>query len=301
VLIVDYYNLAYRCLFAHEKNSQEKIKKSKSQEELTGALREKKEYQWFKYVLINQFKEMIKKFKPQRVVIALDARNTWRKEVFPSYKAHRKAQRDKNIINFEEFFQVFGEFTQELKETFTSFLFLDVDRCEADDIIAVLTKEVLTDVQDITCVTSDCDMIQLLDYKNFYLYDPTKKKMTSSISPKKSLLMKLLIGDKGDNIPAVKHRMGKGTAAKIIREGNLDGFFRTNVPSVKETFERNKVLIDFNHIPFDVRESIKESYTNAKPTKVSGRALYKFFLKHKQINNMEDLDTICDDLLNTLD
>ena len=73
------------------------------------------------------------------VVIACDGRNYWRKSIFPHYKAHRKANRDKSDLDWGFIFDTLGELRDDLIKYFPYKVLL-VDTAEADDIIAILTE-----------------------------------------------------------------------------------------------------------------------------------------------------------------
>ena len=137
------------------------------------------------------------------IVLALDTKSNWRKEVYPQYKGHRKKDRDESDVDFPEFFKYVSEFTDILHTTFP-YKVLEVERAEGDDIIGVLAKKYSVYEKTIA-ISSDKDFKQILEY-GAELYDPIKKeyvRMTPS-ELKEWKLIHILVGDEGDGVPHIK-------------------------------------------------------------------------------------------------
>ena len=260
VLFFDMHNLLFRSIFI-----------GVAQDPLD------KNYTYTKFLILNGLMRNIQKFKPTKVIIASDARNYWRKNVYPEYKAQRKAAREKSKVNFDEFFQVYNKFMEDLQEAFQNFMFLKIDTCEADDIIAVLTKEKYKS-SNVINISTDHDFYQLMKQKNYKQFDPIKKKIVEHINPERELVMKILIGDKSDNIPAVKPKCGPATAAKMIEEG-LDVSIVNQ--SIQDNFDRNKALIDFDMIPEEIKTKIIREYESYIINTFNGSKVFNFFIKHR--------------------
>jgi len=98
---------------------------------------------------------------------------------------------------------------------------IHVENCEADDVIAYLSKSIFQDKEKII-VSTDKDFYQLLDSKT-KIYNPAKKKFVKesdvieefNITPENFAVAKSLNGDSSDNIPGVP-RIGFKTLAKKI-------------------------------------------------------------------------------------
>ena len=74
----------------------------------------------------------------------------------------------------------------------------------------------LPDSVDTVIVTSDKDYVQLMQYDNVRLFDPVKREFIEEEDPKRQLDIKILTGDKSDNIPNVKPLVGEKTAMKVL-------------------------------------------------------------------------------------
>lgn len=269
VLIFDWNNLVFRTL--HVANF------SASDEEI---------FIYWKYLIINSLFTSIKKFNPSKVIIAIDGLKNWRKEVYTEYKAQRKVSREKSTIDFKEFFKILDSFNKELKEAFSNIHFLKLDEAEADDIIAILTKETLKDLSEVTLISTDKDFIQLLSCRNFKLYNPIKKNFVKSLNPKIDLQLKILTGDKSDNIPSVKNKVGPKTAQKILSAG-IDKY--KNDELFMENYRRNERLIDFNFIPKSINLKIKKLYESYELKPLNVNVLWKFMIKNRIAKFADDL------------
>jgi DNA polymerase I len=263
VLLFDSNNLAWRTVFTAVHFNPEDNEK----------------FFFFRYLFLNNIFQNIKKFKPSKVVLSFDARNSWRYEVFSGYKQNRKQAREKSVIDFEKFYPVLDTFKADIKETFSNIYLLQIPRCESDDSLAVLAKQCFTEKDDVIIISNDGDMRQLIT-KNVQVYDPMKASFVKGINPKQELLIKILSGDKSDNIPGIKKRLGKKTATKIIDNG-LEMFLESSDAITKDNYERNKKLVDLNCIPEDVKNSIVESFNKYSLSSLDIKKVISFFVKHK--------------------
>ena len=96
------------------------------------------------------------------------------------------------------------------------------------------------------------------------------------------------MGDKGDNVPAVKEKCGIVTATKML-DGGLENELLND--SVRENYERNTKLIDLSKIPQEYQDSILESYDNFEIKKFRTGKVFSFLLKHRQKYLAENIST----------
>lgn len=268
-LLFDSHNMAYRCLFSA-------VFMNPSDNE---------NFFFWRHLFMNSLFNTIKKFEPERVVLAFDTKPSWRYEHFDGYKAKRKAARDKAVVDFKKFFPIFNEFIEELKDTFTTIHTIQYPRAEADDIIAVLCRQEFKSFENII-VSTDKDLHQLMIDENNKQFDPIKNSMVKCINPRKELDLKLIMGDKSDNIPAIKPRTGKATAEGILKNG-IEDFLIENDEAMSN-YTRNKILIDFDFIPSDMSSGIINTYNESKIKEMSGQQIMKFFTKNRLNKMMED-------------
>lgn len=256
MLIIDSHNLLFRKVFSANRDKPLDMK-----------------YELFKTLIMRETFYSIKKFKPTRLVFAIDSKHNWRKAIYPDYKHKRAKARQKSTVDFDKFFPIAEEFYADFKKTFTNFMFLDVDKCEGDDIIGVLTKKLK---DNIIAISSDKDMNQLNEHPHYRQYNPMKREMVESLNPKFDLQIKILVGDKNDNIPAVKSRFGIVSATAAMAD--LTKFLDDN--NLNDEYERNKTLIDLNLIPEEYKIKIMNEYNNYDVKPPKSRDIISFFTKH---------------------
>ena len=295
LIVIDLNHVAYRCLFAAQKDILE-----------VG-------WQYFKHVMYNNIFAMCKKFEATKVVLAVDSKDNWRKKVYPEYKQNRKENRDadESGINWNDFFKALQEFVDDVKKYFP-FYVIQTKYLEADDIAGIIAKSQQNEPKII--ITSDSDYIQLLKYNNVKIYDPIKMSFVKCDNPDRFLKVKILMGDKGDNITAIKPKVGQVTAEKLIdnpeklqelfedatiaytKPDEPDGTLGKAVTfgeEYKAKFKRNTILIDFDKIP-DVFVTKVHSLiaTYQLPT---GKEIAQYFIinKYRELNRrLEEIDGI---------
>ena len=137
-------------------------------------------------------------------------------------------------------------------------------RLEADDCLAIAAKQILSKNPEayIYIITSDTDYLQLLEYPQIELYNLSYKKVSDSKTyhddPKKYLFMKILMGDKSDDIPGVFSKCGPKTAEKCWENKEYFEEKLQKENNTTERYERNRRLIDFNYIPNDYKNDFIE-------------------------------------------
>jgi len=123
------------------------------------------------------------------VIIAVDSpKGSWRKEVDSDYKANRRAQREKDDIDWDSIFESFNLLIEQI-EACTPFHAIVVDKMEADDIIAYGCKK----YQDTTSIilSADSDFEQLCAYPKVRIFSPLSKKYKEVKNPYKVVLQKI--------------------------------------------------------------------------------------------------------------
>jgi 5'-3' exonuclease len=279
-LLFDAHNLIHRTIFVAA-NEMKKIH-STGAEELWD--------QW-KFILLRSMLGSIIIFKPTRVVFALDAKNNWRKKIYPDYKNKRNQIRKESVVDFDAFYPVMNEFMVELREAFDNIYILECKNCEGDDVIAAYIKKIQTD-GEITIVSADKDMKQLLTHKNVKLFDPMKKEYINIADPVRDLNIQVIMGDRSDCIPAINDRVGIKTAAKILDSG-LEEYILEN--DVQANYDRNRKLIDLDMIPTKYFQIVESDFENYDIGKYDSMKVYNMFRKYRfntLIENFQKYD-IC--------
>lgn len=168
---------------------------------------------------------LARSYQAGTVIVAADMRgSSYRKELYPAYKANRKeladAQTPEEKKASEQFFK---EYEKALEKSDKLFLMLRYEGVEADDIAAYVVKH-MDDYgyRQIWLISSDRDWDLLVKENVSRFSTVTRKEITLQtwpyeVPPEQYLCYKCLMGDKGDNIPGVP-KVGPKTAEKLLTE-----------------------------------------------------------------------------------
>lgn len=245
-----------------------------------------------RHLILNTIRSHRKKFHRTygEIVLCIDGKNYWRKDVFPYYKAGRKGARDKSVFDWNEIFSHFDTIKAELKENFP-YKAIEVHSAEADDIIATLVKT-KDPSEKCLILSSDKDFIQLHKYKNVKQYSPMQRKFVTHPDPKAYLREHIIRGDKGDGIPnflSDDTDLVNGIRQTSIQKKKLDVWL-TQTPSeictdieMERRYARNVQLVDLDLIPEELTKSILDEYT--KKPKGARRKLYNYMIMN-QLNSL---------------
>ena len=163
----------------------------------------------FKYDYIRTIESLAKSYNAGTIIICADGGSTWRKEIYPEYKANRKERYAEQTAQEEKEFEMFmAEFANTLtllKEKHPVFHFKGV---EADDIAAFITNNIEFD--ECWLISSDKDWDLLISDKVSRFSTVTRKETTIhnwdehyDFEIEDYITFKCLTGDKGDNVPGV--------------------------------------------------------------------------------------------------
>ena len=236
-----------------------------------------------RHMILNSLRQHRTAFKKDfgELVICCEGIGNWRKDYFPQYKANRKKYREKSDIDWNEAFRILSEVRDEIKENFP-YKVIQVDKCEADDIIGVLcnnTQE-FGQYEDVLIISADKDFMQLQKFPNIKQYNPIQKKFYKEDAPKANLLTKILKGDSGDGVPNVMSdddtfvtegkRQTKLSQKKIdeIVEDLADGEL-LYAASWYRNYQRNEKLIDLDQTPEELKVKIISEFNDQQPEKNS--------------------------------
>ena len=230
------------------------------------------------------------------MVICFDSKNNWRKRTFPQYKANRKKGREESSHDWKTIFDIIDQTKQELRE-YSPFRTIEVEHCEADDIIAVLCEKSNTP-EPILIISPDKDFVQLQRYPQVKQYSNTQKKwVLPEVDALTDLSNKVLSGDTGDGVPNVLsddltlvENRRQGVLSKKKREALLENPESLGTTSARQII-RNRDMIDLTRVPEDLKEQIIESSKNKPGGSVM--RLMTLFTKNKMkllIESLQDFE-----------
>ena len=173
------------------------------------------------------------------VAVIFDAaRKTFRNEIYSEYKANRSDPPEDLIPQFK--------IIKDVPESF-NLKSIQVLGFEADDLIASYAKIAQEKNIKITIVSSDKDLMQLLN-ENILMLDPMKNIEIRDkhvfekfgVYPKQVIDVQSLAGDSSDNVPGVPG-IGIKTAALLINEyGSLENLLE-NCEKIKQNKRRESI------------------------------------------------------------
>jgi len=125
-----------------------------------------------------------------------------------------------------------------------------IENYEADDVIATLAKQAEVEGWDVTIISTDKDLMQLVNERIHTLdtmkdieYDPTAVREKWGVEPLRIQDLLALAGDSSDNIPGVPG-IGPKTAVQLLEEyGDLEGVL-SRAGEIKQN-KRRENLIEF--------------------------------------------------------
>ena len=248
-----------------------------------------------KHMILSTLLFYRRKFRDQYgdLVICCDSKKSWRKDIFPFYKANRISTRAKDDIDWNGIFEVINSITQDLKSKFP-YAVISVDQAEADDIIGVLAKNYYRN-EKIMIVSSDKDFLQLQKYYSVEQYSPTQKKLLQSNSPYQYLKEHIMKGDRGDGIPnflsdddtyVTDKRSKKILKTKLEAWKNLDPTEFCNEKMMRG-WKRNQQLVDLSHTPQDIKQKIVDQYDTYEYNQRD--KLLNYFIQNKLRNLIEHI------------
>ncbi|MGW6777457.1 DNA polymerase I [Brucella pseudogrignonensis] len=164
---------------------------------------------------------------------------TFRKEIYPEYKANRTAPPEDLIPQFGLIRQATRAFNLPC---------IEKEGFEADDLIATYARIAEKAGGDVTIISSDKDLMQLVT-PSVSMYDSMKDKQISipeviekwGVPPEKMIDLQSLTGDSTDNVPGIPG-IGPKTAAQLLEEfGDLDTLL-ARASEIKQNKRRENII-----------------------------------------------------------
>ncbi len=201
--------------------------------------------------------------KPTHSAVVFDKSSvTFRSEIYPLYKSNRPSTPEDLVPQFAS--------TREATKAF-NIPCLEMEGYEADDIIATLAVNAKDAGGEVTIISSDKDLMQLVG-DGIVMFDTRKKqeigpeevKKKFQVYPDRVIDIQALMGDSSDNIPGVPG-VGPKTAAGLINEyGDLDTLMRRRdeikKPKLRQVLEENASKVEIyrqlvtlhQNVPLDI-------------------------------------------------
>ena len=172
------------------------------------------------YGFINMLRKLLREEEPPLLGIALDVgRATVRTEAYAEYKANRAPMPEDLKAQMPAIRRAIEAFRIPI---------LELERYEADDVIGTLGKKARDAGYEVTIVSADKDLFQLVSDRVSLLhtgrektYDPALVEQDFGVPPEQVVDVLALVGDKVDNVPGVPGIGQKGAQTLIREYGDL--------------------------------------------------------------------------------
>jgi len=192
------------------------------------------------YGFTNMVMKLVDDLRPDHAIVVFDhARENFRNDIFPDYKANRGETPEELIPQFP----LIRDATRALNLPMA-----EVPGFEADDLIAAYARVGLADGMTVVIVSSDKDLMQLIR-PGVTMLDPMKQKTIGvdevmerfGVTPDKVVDIQALAGDSIDNVPGVPG-IGVKTAAELINTfGDLDALLE-RAGEIKQPKRRENLI-----------------------------------------------------------
>jgi len=191
---------------------------------------------------VQMLRSILKDLGPTHVAVAFDPKGgTFRNQMYADYKAHRPPMPEDLAAQWPAVFDLTDAFKLNR---------ICIENYEADDVIATLARRAEAKGWDVTIVSTDKDLMQLISDKVWMLDTMRKKdygaeevKEKWGVGPDRIHDLLALAGDSADNIPGVPG-IGPKTAVLLLEAyGDLEGVL-ARAHEVKQK-KRRENLIEF--------------------------------------------------------
>jgi len=164
--------------------------------------------------------------RPTHIAVAFDVgRKTFRNEIFPDYKANRSATPPDLLPQFAQC------------ESLVDALGLaryQYENHEADDVLATLAASCRREGMEVTILSGDKDLAQLVD-PGLRVMDPSRNRRFTirtvkkhfGVEPWQMVDLLALTGDSSDNVPGVPGVGPKTATALLQAHGSFDEIYRS--------------------------------------------------------------------------
>ncbi len=192
------------------------------------------------YGFCNMLVKLLRESDADAMLVTFDASGpTFRNEIYPEYKANRDETPEDLIPQFPMVREAAAAFGLQS---------LELTGYEADDIIATVARQAVERGIQVTVVSSDKDLMQLVR-PGVSMLDPMKNRPIGpdevlekfGVSPDKVVDVQSLAGDSTDNVPGVPG-IGIKTAAQLIGEyGSLEALLE-RAAEIKQPKRRENLI-----------------------------------------------------------
>jgi DNA polymerase I len=232
VFLIDGSGFIFRAYFARAKDPKAERFQRKSDGMATEVV----------MIFSNMLDKYLRETDADHIAVIFDASGrSFRNQIYNEYKANRREMPDDLLPQLEHVRRAADAF---------GVCRIELENFEADDLIASYAREALAAGADVTILSSDKDMMQLVKDGRVMMRDPMSDRPIGEaevrekfgVGPDKVIEVQALCGDSTDNVPGVPG-IGVKTAAELINAyGDLETLL-SRAGEIKQP-KRREALID---------------------------------------------------------
>ncbi|QIV95519.1 DNA polymerase I [Allofrancisella inopinata] len=244
--------------------------------------------------VINMIKKLPVMYQTEYVAVVFDPKGkSFRHEIYPEYKANRKAMDDELRVQIKPLHEIIKKM---------GFPLIIKENVEADDVIGTLAKQLEAQGYQVVISTGDKDMAQLVS-ENIMLYDSMKDAITDipkvlekyQVEPSQIIDYLALMGDSSDNIPGIP-KVGPKTAVKWLQEyKNIENIIINKDKIAGKVGENLRDNIDLLRLSYQLATIKRDLDLNIpineiKCKEMDKEALHEFFVRYEFKSLLKALD-----------
>ena len=252
-----------------------------------------------RHMVLNSIRMYRSRFNKEygELVLCYDSKRYWRREYFPNYKSNRKKDRAASGLDWNTIFETLNNIRDEIKNYFP-YKVLEVEGAEADDCIAAVVQHIAvtpSEYEKVLILSGDKDFIQLQKHNFVKQFSPVLKKFVSGVDPDIYIREHILKGDRSDGVPnflSSDNTFVDELRQKPLSKKKLETWIDLDpedycTEDMMRNYQRNKVLIDLEQIPRELKAEILEQYQ--LPPKGERSKLLNYFISKRLKNLMNDI------------
>jgi len=120
-------------------------------------------FESYSNLLYNDFKRIINLYNFDVIFFVYEKGSSWRKDIYKDYKGNRKKDES---IDWNEIYRRFDMFLQQAQIDYPNIHFIQIDKCEGDDLILYLTLLLNNKNYSNVIISKDEDLTQLLKFES---------------------------------------------------------------------------------------------------------------------------------------
>lgn len=224
----------------------------------------------FYHLYMRKIKDYLSTY--EEIVFCGEGHNStkWRKEQYPLYKENRKDRADNPDYAF--IIDCYKGVDELLKLFHCKVM--RVEDCEADDVIYKLSEYYSKKNYQITIMSSDKDLTQIMGFfDGVDVINPINKEHREQ--NENIILEKALVGDPSDNIKGVP-KVGAKTFEKMLTDKEL--WNKKMTPENTKLYESILSIVDLRKYPKEFQDKIIDIFEKTKYNDFDINGVEKFFL-----------------------